>query len=198
MNLTLPTDSTERKSYSIASGCLAYFPAALAGVAKHSFVAGAKHTQGRLVHKRWLSADHDDCIERHLMDMRDMRALLGRLANPAIGSSDATKKLHAAVLDEANALAWRALALSQALHEQYGGAPLAPAAELSDAPVAHRADTVLREVLQSAPVTPTTATEREILRSKPGDGGEGLPIVLCSKCLARLVPHDTHKCPEPV
>jgi hypothetical protein len=120
--LTLPADSAERKDYPIGRGAMAYFPAAIAGVARHSFIAGAKHTNGRLVHKRWLSNDHDDCIERHLMDLRDLLARYNRVAiNPGVGKHQ--------ILDEANALAWRALALSQYLHEHIGGAPAAPAAE---------------------------------------------------------------------
>lgn len=127
---TLPIDSDERKTYPIARGAMAFFPAAIAGVARHSFVVGAKHTNGRLVHKRWLSHDHDDCIERHLMDLRDMLADLARHADPTQAVEvDARIRI---ILDEANALAWRALALSQRLHEDLGGAPLAPAAELQE------------------------------------------------------------------
>lgn len=134
MKLTLPTDSAERKEYSLSRGCYAYFPAALAGVARHSFKAGAKHTEGILEHRRWLSDDHEDCIERHMMDLRDMLAQVDR------GCSMEPYDFQAALLNEANALAWRALALSQLLHEKYGGAPLAPAARLeplSNPPMAY-------------------------------------------------------------
>lgn len=123
--LTLPIDSDERKEYSISRGCMAYFPAAIAGVARHSFKAGAKHTQGQLVHKRWLSGDHEDCIERHLMDLRDLRAELDR---GTIGEG----LVQEAILCEADALAWRALALNQELKEKFGKAPLAPAARLKE------------------------------------------------------------------
>jgi hypothetical protein len=125
MRLTLPIDSKARKEYSVASGCLAYFPAAIAGVARHSFKAGAKHTGGELVHKRWLSNDTDDCIERHLMDLRDMRAAYNRLENSDQAAVDA-------MLSECNALAWRALEMSQRMHEIYGHAPVAPAAREVD------------------------------------------------------------------
>lgn len=131
MKTTLPTDSNARKEYSLSAGCYAYFPAALAGVARHSFKAGAKHTQGVLEHRRWLSTDHEDCIERHMMDLRDLEAAAERAAGPdGIITGDLTR----ALLDEVNALAWRALALSQRVHEQYGGAPLAPAARPEPAP----------------------------------------------------------------
>lgn len=135
---TLPTDSEARKEYAIGRGCLAYFPAAIAGVARHSFKAGAKHTGGELVHKRFLSGDHEDCIERHLMDLRDLIAAKER--SGLYGGAYAV----GAILDEADAIAWRALALSQELHEKYGGAPLAPAArvepELSTIAKQNRAD----------------------------------------------------------
>jgi len=124
MKLTLPTDSAVRKEYSLSSGCYAYFPAALAGVAHHSFKAGAKHTGGELVHNRWMSDDHADCIERHMSDIRDLVARQERSGH--LFDSEA-------LLTEANALAWRALALSQELHERYGAAPLAPAARLEPA-----------------------------------------------------------------
>lgn len=123
-------DSAERKRYPVGRGCVAYFPAALAGVAGHSLAAGAKHTKGELVHIRWLSADHDDCIERHLMDLRDMLAQVDRTGDISVAP---------ALLSEVNALAWRALALSQALHEKFGGAPLAPAARVQpDVPAGTR------------------------------------------------------------
>lgn len=128
MKLTLPLDSDARKEYSIGRGCVAYFPAAVAGVARHSFKAGAKHTKGVLVHKRWLSGDHDDCIERHLMDLRDMLAGIER------HGAEPNGPVVEALLTEVNALSWRALALSQELHEKFGGAPLAPAARLSEEP----------------------------------------------------------------
>jgi hypothetical protein len=130
MKTTLPTDSTVRKSYGLARYCDNYFPAALAGIALHSFVSGAKHTNGVPMHKRWLSNDHADCVRRHLMDMADFEAALDRMAPGA--PSQCREQLVRLLLDEANALAWRACALSQVLHEKYGGAPLAPAAVLTD------------------------------------------------------------------
>lgn len=111
---TLPTDSAERKNYPLHAGCLKYFPAALAGVAKTSKAGNDKHNPGQeLHHARGKSMDHGDCILRHLMDLDGLLA--------ANASQDE-------VLAEANSLAWRALALSQELHERYG-APLAPGAK---------------------------------------------------------------------
>lgn len=116
MQTTLPTDSAARKEYPLFRGLLRYFPAALAGVAQHSKQGNDKHNPGEdMHHARGKSSDHADCIVRHLIDLADMEA------------SDASVRL---LLTEVNALAWRALALSQELHEKYGGAPLAPGARL--------------------------------------------------------------------
>lgn len=113
--LTLPTDSQARKEIPLLSGCLCYFPAALAGVARISKEGNDKHNPGEpLHHAREKSGDHGDCLLRHLVDLQDHLAA-GR-TELAIG--------------EADAVCWRALALSQELHEGYAGAPLAPAARV--------------------------------------------------------------------
>lgn len=110
---TLPTDSDERKNIPLLSGCFRYFPAALAGVARWSKLGNDKHNPGEpLHHARGKSMDHADCILRHMMDLQD-RLEVGNVR---------------AILDEADALAWRALALSQELHEKHTGVPLAPGA----------------------------------------------------------------------
>lgn len=110
---TLPTDSKERKNYPLHAGCVRYFPAALAGVAKISKEGNDKHNPGQeLFHARGKSMDHADCLIRHLIDLD------GLLAAGASAEE---------VLREASSLAWRALALSQELHETLG-APLAPGA----------------------------------------------------------------------
>lgn len=121
INTTLLTDSKKRKEYPMASGLLAYFPAALAGVAKVSYDGNRKHNgNAPLQHSRWLSTDHEDCIIRHLTDLMDLREafLRGDITDPKL------------VLTEASSLAWRALALSQELHEWLNGAPLAPGAKV--------------------------------------------------------------------
>lgn len=111
--LTLPTDSAARKQIPLLAGCLRYFPAALAGVAQISKEGNDKHNPCEpLHHARGKSMDHGDCLLRHLMDMQDHLAA-GRI-------EEAVK--------EADAVAWRALALSQELHEA-NGAPLAPGAK---------------------------------------------------------------------
>lgn len=123
--MTLPTDSEMRKQIPMFSGVLAYFAAALAGVAKISKKGNDKHNPGQpLHHARGKSSDHADCIVRHLTDVADIEAFIKR-ADPKC-----CPELIDALLDEANQLSWRSLALSQELHEKYGRAPLAPGARL--------------------------------------------------------------------
>lgn len=130
MKMSLPTDSAVRKAYPMFSGCLAYFAAALAGVARLSKIANEKHNPGEpMHHARGKSNDHADCVIRHLVDVADMEAALERskdTGNPF--DAEVRAGACAALLNEADQLAWRSLALSQELHEKYGGAPLAPAA----------------------------------------------------------------------
>jgi hypothetical protein len=131
MKTTLPTDSQARKDVPLYSGCFAYFPAALAGVARWSKLGNDKHNPGQpLHHARGKSMDHADCILRHTMDLSDMLADFAR--RPEVLSAAERQ----AILDEADARAWRALADSQELHERFGEAPLAPAARLPNPPEA--------------------------------------------------------------
>ena len=136
---TLPDDSRARYQYPIASGCVAYFPAALAGVAKHSYIGGAKYNDGALVHLRYISNNHFDCVQRHVFDLQDLLAARERgeayvnvLVYDFIEKKEIMRELpiEEAILIECNALSWRSLAISQELHEKLGGKPLAPAARL--------------------------------------------------------------------
>lgn len=116
---TLPTDSKARKDYPLYSGCLAYFPAALAGVAKLSKQGNDKHNSGEsLHHARAKSGDHADCVLRHLLDLQDLLATAER-------GIEVPSEI---ILGEASAMAWRCLAYAQELHERFG-APLAPGAK---------------------------------------------------------------------
>lgn len=100
----LPTDSQERKDLPLVSGCLDYFPAALAEVARLSKYGNDKHNPGEeLHHARGKSTDHADCIVRHLMER---------------GTMDPSGFSHSVMV------AWRALALLQQELED-AGAPLA-------------------------------------------------------------------------
>lgn len=100
----LTIDSKERKKYPIASGCLDYFPAALAEVSRVSYQGNEQHNPGEPLHwARGKSADHADTIIRHLMER---------------GGIDIDGMRHSAKM------AWRALALLQ-LELEAEGAPIA-------------------------------------------------------------------------
>jgi len=67
--VVLPTDPTERKKIPIYSGVLAYFPDALAEVAKVSYAGNEQHNPGQPLHwSRGKSADHEDTLIRHIME----------------------------------------------------------------------------------------------------------------------------------
>lgn len=101
----LPVGSKERKEVPMASGCLDYFPDALAYVARISYAGNQKHNPGQpLHHNRSKSGDHADCIMRHLLER---------------GTVDAEDNLR-----HSGKLAWRALALLQEELEQAHGLPL--------------------------------------------------------------------------
>lgn len=88
----LEDTSEKRKQYPVTTGFLDYFPDACAAVAEVSFQGNEKHNPGQpLHHARGKSADHADCIARHLIER---------------GGFDG-KIRHTA------ALAWRAMALLQ-------------------------------------------------------------------------------------
>ncbi len=121
MTMTLPVDSKARKDYPIFRGCLRYFPAAIAGIAKISKLGNDKHNPGEeMHHARNKSADQGDCIIRHLIDVEDLLAAYSRNSEDRVTPEE--------ILNEVNQMAWRALAFSQELHEKFG-APLAPAAK---------------------------------------------------------------------
>jgi hypothetical protein len=91
--MILSTNPTERKGIPLTTGVLDYFPLALAEVAKCSKAGNDQHNPGQPLH--WAkdkSADHADCIPRHLIDR---------------GTIDTDGIRHSAKL------AWRALALLQ-------------------------------------------------------------------------------------
>jgi hypothetical protein len=102
----LPTDSEERKRIPICSGVLNYFPLAIAAVARVSQRGNEKHNPGKPLHwARGKSIDHGDCIARHLIDVDTI--------DPKTGE-----------YEDAQALAWRALALLQLLEEGRLGKPI--------------------------------------------------------------------------
>lgn len=89
----LPTDPQERKGIPICTGCLDYFPLALAEVAKVSKAGNDQHNPGEPLHwARGKSMDQVDTIIRHLMER---------------GGRDVDRIRHTAKA------AWRVLALLQ-------------------------------------------------------------------------------------
>lgn len=110
--VALPEEHAARKSIPLASGCLDYFPAALAAVAALSRIGNEQHNPGEpMHHARGKSSDHADCIVRHLVDR-------GRTYDVTIAGQ--TYRVRHSV-----AVAWRALALAQEELELEEGAPLA-------------------------------------------------------------------------
>lgn len=99
--LGVPDDAGQRKERPIATGVLDYFPAAMAEVARLSKVGNDQHNPGQPLHwARGKSADHADCIVRHLIQR---------------GTVDSDGIRHAAKM------AWRALALLQSELEAAAG-----------------------------------------------------------------------------
>lgn len=89
----LPTGRGDRKAVPLATGVLDYFPLALAEVARLSQMGNDQHNPGEPLHwARGKSADHADCILRHLIQR---------------GELDTDGITHSAKV------AWRALALLQ-------------------------------------------------------------------------------------
>lgn len=92
-DLFLLLDPKERKTYPIATGCLDYFPAALAAVAHVSKVGNDQHNPGQPLHwDRSKSTDEADALIRHFLER---------------GTLDSDGLRHSAKV------AWRALALLQ-------------------------------------------------------------------------------------
>ena len=87
----LPTDAKERKRIPLATGCLDYFPKALAAVAEVSRIGNEQHNPGKPLHwDRTKSTDEADCLIRHFIER---------------GTTDSDGVRHSAKV------AWRALAL---------------------------------------------------------------------------------------
>ena len=69
MNKALPTDAKARKTYPMYSGCILYFPHALAAVAHLSYLGNQQHHPDKPRH--WdmdKSADELDALIRHIID----------------------------------------------------------------------------------------------------------------------------------
>jgi hypothetical protein len=67
--MALPKDAQERKNIPLYSGCLKYFPDALAAVAKLSKLGNDQHNPGSELHwDRSKSGDELDAMMRHVLD----------------------------------------------------------------------------------------------------------------------------------
>lgn len=100
----LSTDSDKRKEIPVASGCLDYFPDALAAVAELSHKGNEKHNPGQPLHwAREKSTDEADCLIRHFLER---------------GTVDTDGIRHSVKV------AWRALALLQKEIEAAEGLPI--------------------------------------------------------------------------
>lgn len=100
----LPDDAAGRKAVPLMSGCLDYFPDALAAVAATSRAGNDQHNPGKPI--RWdrsKSGDEADALSRHLLQR---------------GTVDTDGIRHSAKV------AWRALALLQKELEEAHGLPL--------------------------------------------------------------------------
>jgi len=89
--MSLPSDAKARKAIPLCTGCLDYFPNALAAVAELSRVGNDQHNPGQPLHwAKEKSTDEADSLIRHLIER---------------GTLDKDGVRHSAKV------AWRALAL---------------------------------------------------------------------------------------
>lgn len=89
----MPTEAAKRKAIPLATGCVDYFPDALAAVAELSRIGNDQHNPGQPLHwDRAKSTDEADALMRHFIDR---------------GKLDSDGVRHSAKV------AWRALALLQ-------------------------------------------------------------------------------------
>jgi hypothetical protein len=69
---SLPTDAAQRKGIPVYSGFIAYFPKAIAAVAKLSKIGNDQHNPGKPLHwDRSKSGDELDALCRHLLDIAE-------------------------------------------------------------------------------------------------------------------------------
>jgi hypothetical protein len=118
-----PTSSAARKDIPLWTGALQYAPAAFALMAATSQKGNAKHNPGEpLHHARGKSADHQNCIARHMVDFDAMLAYRARFGVDSVPLS--------ALEEELGNLMWRTALFVQEQAERLGIAPRAPRAVL--------------------------------------------------------------------
>lgn len=99
--MPLPASAAARKAVPIYSGCVRYFPHALAAVAQLSRIGNDQHNPGQPLHwAKEKSTDELDCLMRHMVD-----AVIDPQHRDADGVLAAVK------------MAWRALANLERLHD---------------------------------------------------------------------------------
>jgi len=169
----LPNVAAERKALPIASGVLAYFPDALAEVARVSRIGNEQHHPGEPLHwDKSKSTDEADALVRHLLDR---------------GTFDTDGTRHSAKV------AWRALALLQReLDSEAAGNAAAAIAESSFLKVAPVVDGPqdkalgIRAVPAPEDRLPLTATEAELEQRRQGVLGAVPTRLEVVEVLARL------------
>ena len=69
MTELFPDNAQERKTYPVCTGCLDYFPHALAAVSHQSYLGNQQHHPDKPLHwDKTKSTDHLDALTRHLLD----------------------------------------------------------------------------------------------------------------------------------
>jgi hypothetical protein len=64
-----PQDAQERKKYPVCTGCLEYFPHALAAISHQSYLGNQQHHPDKPLHwDKSKSKDESDALIRHQMD----------------------------------------------------------------------------------------------------------------------------------
>ena len=135
--MTLPTDPAARKRVPVYSGCLRYFPRAIAAVAELSLVANRQHNGDAPLHwAREKSNDHHDCLARHLLQAGTVDSDGQRHSAKVAWRALAALELELEAAEVEPRLRTKAEALVQALGEMtqtyeidtstFGGPPLNP------------------------------------------------------------------------
>lgn len=123
MKHRIPQGDAERKAAPMYRALAGYFPAALFEVAAHSLDSDRKHNPGGSpdgpTWSRGKSADHEDCLIRHVIDAGPRRdnKLFQMAAAPKDSTAKDARRYHL------RSLAWRALALLQEDCELDGAEP---------------------------------------------------------------------------